>query len=876
MTLSRSLMAKILCRLYLPVYSIDSQLQVLLSQGELCIAFGKLSDAYEFYQKARSFVELHEDVSHDKSREILTKQQAVVHAQGRNDEVLNNLIPILEETNHLSPLTLGLLKRTLGNTYRSAANWHLGEKFLSEAVKIAEESGDTVKAKEWKGELGRVYRSSGLHKCALELQKEAYEAALARGDTARLAAACGYIGFTNYSLAKPNHEEAIKYLGTRLYLCQKVLGDPEGVRWCLNNIGKVYLSMGTIQAAIQCFEESLKLVQGTGNLLGEGTALGNLGSALREAGKHEEAIKYHKQYFTNAGKRLDTGGEAIMLYELAVDHMLMGDLTSARDYALKGVVTLRNIHARLSAEDDQLKIGNFEKNQAKTFSILLHILTELGQNHVALLVSELGRARTLADMMQTTSNIKSQFAADLTCFIDDNACLNESKVSVLCAHLLQIAHQLNSTFVIYSLINLSSMPGRKSEHWVYIWVIPAQEDQISFTKRLMAKDGVVKFQLDDDYLSALRRDIGISAQTFVKSLDTCVSNRDIKLVKVKKSEMPGASTVSVSSPVSQVKGPTTTSSEFADKFSDSPSSSSDDQLRSLYDLLIDPVKEFLPSESATDPSRLIFIPHNIIFSVPFAALRSNNHYLVEHYIISQAPALTILDILIGKQQNALHSHGETLVAGNPDMPHEEISQLEGAEEEARTVHKIMGGKLLLKGEATKQSLKENLHNFSIIHLATHATLADSIAEHLQLKKENSTEIEGDYSVKGAIVLSKSSPSCSGILTSNEVLQIGLDCELMTLSCCRTGCGKITGDGILGLSRAVLIGGARCFIVTLWAIEDKSTSKLMQTFYSHYKDKRNAPESLRTAMLILLRDRHTIAQWAAFCVSGVSPGMISRW
>ena len=831
-------------------------------------------DAYEFYQKARSVIELHENASYDKRREILIRQQAILHTQGRNDDVLNNLIPILEETDRLSPLILGLLKRTLGKTYSSAANWHLGEKFLSEAVKIAEESGDIIRAKEWKGELGRVYRSSGLHKRALELQKEAYEAALARGDTARLAAACGYIGFTNYSLAKPNHQEALKYLGTRLYLCRKMLGDPEGVRWCLNNIGKVYLSMGTIQAAIQCFEESLKLVQGTGNLLGEGTALGNLGSALREAGKHEEAIKYHEQYLTNAGKRLDTGGEAIMLYELAVDHMVMGDVASARDYAMKGVVTLRNIHARLSAEDDQLKIGNFEKNQAKTFNILQHILTELGQNHVALLVSELGRARTLADMMQTISNVKSQFSSDFACFIDDNACLNGSKVSALCAHLQQMAHQLNSTIIIYSLINVSSIPGRKSENWVYIWVISAQQDKISFTKRLMTKDGVVKFQLNDDYLSALRRDIGISDQTFTRSSGICASNRDIKLVKAKKSDMPRAS-VSVSSLISQEEGSTTTSSEFADKFSHSSHSSSADHLRSLYDLLIDPVKEFLPPESATDPSRLIFIPHNIIFSVPFAGLRSNDHYLIEHYVISQAPSLTVLDILIEKQMNALLNDGETLVAGNPDMPHEDIPQLEGAEEEARTVHRIMGGKLLLKGEATKQSLKENLHNFSIIHLATHATLADSVAEHLQLKKESATEVEGDYSVKGAIVLSKSSPLCSGILTSNEVVKIGLDCELMTLSCCRTGCGKITGDGILGLSRAVLIGGARCFIVTLWAIDDKSTSKLMQIFYSHYKDKRNAPESLRSAMLVLLRDEHSIAQWAAFCTSGVSPGMINR-
>ena len=64
---------------------------------------------------------------------------------------------------------------------------------------------------------------------------------------------------------------------------------------------------------------------------------------------------------------------------------------------------------------------------------------------------------------------------------------------------------------------------------------------------------------------------------------------------------------------------------------------------------------------------------------------------------------------------------------------------------------------------------------------------------------------------------------------------------MNLSCCRTGYGLVTGDGILGLSRAVLVAGANCLIATLWAIEDDSTSKLMHTIYSNYNDTRNASE-----------------------------------
>ena len=375
---------------------------------------------------------------------------------------------------------------------------------------------------------------------------------------------------------------------------------------------------------------------------------------------------------------------------------------------------------------------------------------------------------------------------------------------------------------------------------------------------MLEKDRVTEFQLDDDTLSILRRDLGVLHDTLKKPSNKCDGNRD---VKIKGSE----STSIKSSPSILSDGSETDQTESLDKSTEDTRST--DRLMMLYDLLIDPIKQFLPSESTENPSRLIFIPYGIIFSLPFAALRKDNDYLVEHYILSQIPALTIL---LQKLRNSQHHSTETLIAGNPIMPNEMVDPLPGAKEESRAFHKILGGKLLLKEGATKEAVQALLPTSSVIHLATHAThatLADSIAEQLQLEETTDAEIEGDYSIKGAIVLSKSSPTCSGILTSSEILSISLRCELMILSCCRTGCGKVTG------SRAVLVAAANCLIATLWAIEDDSTSKFMHTFYSHYKDTRNASEALRTAILILLREGHAVSHWAAFCVSGVSPGMV---
>lgn len=822
-------------------------------EGDMNVALGKLIKAYECYNEATILAE-EEGESDDTQAILCIKQQSCVHAQGKNNEALDNLNPLLAKSK-LSPSVLGLLKRSLGNVYRSAANFHLGEKYLFEAVEIAKSLGDNIHLNEWRGELGRVYRSSGLHRKALELQRNAYEAALARGDVARLAFACGYIGFTNYSLSQPNCDEAIKYIGSRLLLSKNKLGDNEGVRWCVNNIGKVYLTIRNVQPAIACFTQSLELVRGTGNLLGVGTAFGNLGSALREAGKYDEAVMCHKEYLENASQRLDPGGEAIMLYELAVDHVLKTDFVKAREFALNAIVKLQNIHVSLTQEDSQLKIGNFEKNQVKAFNILQYILSELGEHDAALLISELGRARTLANLMEDKTKTPSELTSGVSKVVKDNACIDVSLVNTLCNHIKDIVRRLHSTLVVYSLVDCGI--GRQ-EQWVFIWVIPLQSRKLIFSKKLIEIKGVTDFQLDEEYFGGLRRDIGVPQQdTFIVS--TMKDRRDIKLSKAK------SQVKAINSEHTSI-GLGVNAMSSADILCETPRG---EQLELLYGILIEPIIDCLQSDCGSDPQRLILVPHRIIFSVPFAALRKNNLYLVEQFVLSQVPSLSVLDQLIKLATHYTRTCA-AFVVGDPVMPHNEICQLPGSAVEARIVHQIMGGKLLLNEQVTKKAVMESMPSHSIVHLATHATIADSIAEHLQ---GTVNDIEGDYSTKGAIVLSKSSPTCSGILTSTEVQDLRLSCELITLSCCRTACGKITGDGVLGISRAVLLAGACCFITTLWAIEDQSTSKLMEVFYTNYEECYDAPRAMRSAMLALLAEKHKIAHWAAFCVTGVSPGML---
>ena len=246
-------------------------------------------------------------------------QQMCTHMTGKNDEALSKLKPLIGNTS-LNKFTEGILKQALGNICRSAADWHSAVIYFKESIKLAKDLGDKAREAERKAELGRAYRSAGLYAKALKRQRIYYNFALHRGDIAALALACGYLGFTNYSLNQPDYDTAVVFLSSRLELARQ-LGDVQGVRWCMNNIGKTYHSLGYHDLTLPLFEKSLELAKDIGDLLGEGTAYGNMGSACRAIGRHKDAIKYHLLYADNAQKRLDTGGLSIMQNELALDYI---------------------------------------------------------------------------------------------------------------------------------------------------------------------------------------------------------------------------------------------------------------------------------------------------------------------------------------------------------------------------------------------------------------------------------------------------------------------------------------------------------------------------------------------------------------------------
>ena len=131
--------------------------------------------------------------------------------------------------------------------------------------------------------------------------------------------------------------------------------------------------------------------------------------------------------------------------------------------------------------------------------------------------------------------------------------------------------------------------------------------------------------------------------------------------------------------------------------------------------------------------------------------------------------------------------------------------------EARYVASLRAGsRHLIAEHATMGELRPAIHDYRLLHFATHGVLNERAP------------------LSSAILLANGEA-----LTPADFLGIGLAADLVVLSGCRTGLGDVTaGDEVVGLTRTLLASGTKAAVVSLWPVRDAATSYFMRHFYEH--------------------------------------------
>ena len=274
-------------------------------------------------------------------------------------------------------------------------------------------------------------------------------------------------------------------------------------------------------------------------------------------------------------------------------------------------------------------------------------------------------------------------------------------------------------------------------------------------------------------------------------------------------------------------------------------------LSDLHHLLIAPIADLLPA----DPDApVVIVPHGPLFRVPFAALLDpSGRYLIQRHTLLTAPSMTSLASLRRPWPVERPKGAGTLVVGNPRTALEAgtLTALPNAEREARAVADELKAEALVGRQATEAAVIQALPRARLVHLATHGLLKE----------------EDDEILPGALALAPSAAGEDGLLTSGEIRALRLSADLVVLSACDSGRGRITRDGVIGLARSFLAAGAAGVVMSQWQIDDEATSTIMIDFYRQLRQSRHPAQALRAAMLAAVKRGERERFWGAFTYVG---------
>jgi len=224
---------------------------------------------------------------------------------------------------------------------------------------------------------------------------------------------------------------------------------------------------------------------------------------------------------------------------------------------------------------------------------------------------------------------------------------------------------------------------------------------------------------------------------------------------------------------------------------------------------------------------------------------SEGKFLLDRYSLRFLPSASVLKYLRPVLQNK-PSH--LLALGNPDLDDPRLD-LAFAEGEAKLVASLYPtSRVLLRKDASESNFKKAGSVFSRIHFASHG------------------KFQADAPLKSGLYLAKDADN-DGILTVGELYSMNLEADLVILSACETGLGKIaSGDDVVGLTRGFLYAGSRSIVASLWSVDDKATATLMEAFHGNLASM-NKREALREAQLKAREAFPHPFFWAAFQLTG---------
>lgn len=264
-------------------------------------------------------------------------------------------------------------------------------------------------------------------------------------------------------------------------------------------------------------------------------------------------------------------------------------------------------------------------------------------------------------------------------------------------------------------------------------------------------------------------------------------------------------------------------------------------------------------------SEIIILADDVLNYIPFDVLQTDaTHemsYVLLNYSVSYASSATLFEEQNKTKINSKNKlmifaphFSEAVTLNTTNQERFDMSPLLYNGQEAKHISAYFKGTIYDGNRASISNFKKEVSNYNLIHFATHASANDEFPDYSYLAFENSG-------------------TSSNLLYVKDLYNYQIDADLVTLSACQTGFGKLQkGEGMLSLARGFNYAGVPSIVTTLWKINDQSTAELMEAFYQNLSDGLSKKEALRQAKISYLKSnddaflRHPY-YWSGIVITG---------
>lgn len=820
----------------------------LINVGVARSSVGELEAALAMYERSlATFDALHEDAASalvcNNVADLLLKMGDVARAR----EFAERALALRQASGDRAGAARSL--SVLGSILRASGEFDRARDVIERAIQTHRRLGDRYAESSALSNLATVFDARGDHAKALSMFERTLTLQEALGLTREVATTLGNIGLVcagigDFRRAVASYERAIAAM--------EAIGDRENVASTSVNLGLARYEDGDTAEALAAFARAVEIAEKIGARGVAARALGNIGLVHDLGGDHAAALAAHERAYAVKESLGDRVGAARSLANVGLVRSELGgsaagiatleralEIQETLGDAAGAARTLGNIASILLGAGRTSEALPFARRAARAVGSLARGLGAeegAGAREPMTFVFDVGAAAaaTLDDVREFAFFVEAGRAGGLI----DGLRSREALWSIAVSEELR-SDESKARFVEAVAVKalqaavaggeLAVVRARRAE----LEAARARTSTVIARIQREARSGSAIVQPEpatlDEIRSALSPDEAMVLYALLEPSASAlvVTRGDARIVGL-------GPTAAITAAVQDVE-------------LDSPATAPGAALDALARLVVAPLR--LPS-SAT---RVLVSPSGALTYVPFAAL-------VPDRTIACTPSGTTHRILLADRD--LRGTG-VLALGDPEYPPPSSSSDRGrlsALPATRDEAKAIGTVTLLGREATEAGLASAVARsprWRAVHFACHGLVDTERAE------------------RSSLALTPAGDD-DGLLTALEVFRMKLPADLITLSACETGRGRVVkSEGIVGLTRAFMFAGAPRVVCSLWKVDDVATQALMTRFHELWNPKDGAP-GLPAADALRKAQEHVRSQakwrhpyyWAAWVLWGL--------